>query len=630
MNDWVHIAGWVLLHFLWQGSLVAIVAAAALRLCRVGSSNLRYVVACLALSAMLAAPLLTAFVLVSDSAPTAFGSGSAFADAGSSAAAGGRTFELVSIVQEGITKTTGVTTLEAYFPLIVSVWLAGVALLLVHAFHGWYQIRRLHQAALAWVPSSWQLPANRLAQRLRLRRRVRVVEFAAVDVPTVLGWLRPVIILPVAAITLLSVAQVEAVLAHELAHVRRHDYLVNLLQRVAEAVLFYHPAIWWISARVREEREHCCDDLAIEICGDRDDYATALAELESRRTAAPVLGLAATDGPLLTRIRRILQVAGPDRIQTPNWTLTLALAAAFALLVGGPQRSPTLLAQATTSVAHALTPGFGAGWDDVMGSGSITSTGKVVFTDDLRDVKSVSSGGSLTVQTHRRMLSSRRVEISATDGSVNRKYFVNNSEQPWNEESARWLADELPFLVRRSGVSADERVRQIAEAKGVNAVLDEIRLLYTDSVRGLYFRALFGTRRMGAPDVKVAFRVAADLISSSSELGRTLDAALTAGLQDNDDFFRAASRISSSAEKSRLLTEVLDKSELTSARQVDFLTSAATIESNAGCAAVLDAFAARYRVADGPVRNAFLGALKTVDSDSERGRLLERIMADAR
>ena len=394
------------------------------------------------------------------------------------------------------------------------------------------------QGALAWAPSSWQLPANRLAQRLRLRRPVRVVEFAAVDVPTVVGWLRPVIILPVAAVAQLPAAQVEAVLAHELAHVRRHDYLVNLLQRVAEAVLFYHPAIWWISARVREEREHCCDDLAIEICGDRDNYATALAELESRRTTAPVLGLAATDGPLLKRIRRILQVAGPDRIQTPNWTLTLALAAAFALVVGGPQRSPALLAQATTSVADALTPSFRAGWSDVMGSGSITSAGTVVFTDDLRDVKSVSDGGSLTVQS-RRLLSSRRIEISASNGSVNRKYFVNDSEQPWNEESVRWFADELPFLVRRSGVSADERVRQIAEAKGVNAVLDEIRLLYTDSVRGLYFRALFETRRMGAADVNVAFRLAADLISSSFELARTLDTALTAGLQDTDGFFYA-------------------------------------------------------------------------------------------
>ena len=264
-----------------------------------------------------------------------------------------------------------------------------------------------------------------------------------------------------------------------------------------------------------------------------------------------------------------------------------------------------------------------------MGSGSITSTGRVVFTDDLRDIKSVSDGGSLTIQT-RGLLSSRRLEISASHGSVNRKYFVNNAEEPWTEQSRRWFADELPFLVRRSGVSAGERVKQIAEAKGVNAVLDEIRLLYTDSVRGRYFRALFETSRLDAGEINAAFRLASDLISSSSELGRTLDAALTAGLQDNDGFFYAATRISSSAEKSRLLTEVLKKSELSSARQVDFLAAASTIESNAACAGVLDAFITRYQPAEERIRTAFLAALKTVDSNSERGRLLERVVNDTR
>ena len=628
MNEWVQIAGWVLLHFLWQGSLVAVVAVTVLRFCRLGSANIRYVVACLALAAMLAAPLMTAFALAAQPVPASFRSGSAPVDAGRTVVERGGVDGL-RIAQEPLAKSAGFSALEDYFPLLVSVWLAGVSLLLVHAFCGWYHIRRLHKAALAWAPSSWQLPANRLAQRLALRKAVRVVEFNTVDVPTVLGWFRPVIILPVAAVAQLPPAQVEAILAHELAHVRRHDYLVNLLQRVAEAVLFYHPAIWWISARVREEREHCCDDLAIDICGDRDNYAIALAELERQRTTSPVVGLAATDGPLLNRIRRILQVSGPERIQAPNWTVTLALAAVFALVVGGPQRSPTLLAQATTNVANALTPSFRAGWSGAMGSGSITSTGRVVFTDDLRDIKSVSDGGSLTIQT-RGLLSSRRLEISASHGSVNRKYFVNNAEEPWTEQSRRWFADELPFLVRRSGVSAGERVKQIAEAKGVNAVLDEIRLLYTDSVRGGYFRALFETSRLDAGDINAAFRLASDLISSSSELGRTLDAALTAGLQDNDGFFYAATRISSSAEKSRLLTEVLKKSELSSARQVDFLAAASTIESNAACAGVLDAFITRYQPAEERIRTAFLAALKTVDSNSERGRLLERVVNDTR
>ena len=117
-----------------------------------------------------------------------------------------------------------------------------------------------------------------------------------VDVPTVVGWLRPAVILPVAALANLSPAQVEAVLAHELAHIRRHDYLVNLFQTLAETLLFYHPAVWWLSARIRTEREHCCDDVAVAVSGDAVGYARALAELEAWRVGTPGMALAATGG----------------------------------------------------------------------------------------------------------------------------------------------------------------------------------------------------------------------------------------------------------------------------------------------------------------------------------------------
>ena len=629
MNEWVQIAGWVLLHSLWQGSIVAIVVATVLRCCRSASPNVRYIVACGALGAMLSLPPLTAYILASKSADAMLGSNLSLRDGRSLFTSPVAAFEAARIAQRLISNTVRIDLLQPYFPVIVSLWLCGVTAFLLRAFRGWYHIRRLHKAAFSWPSSPWQLPANRLARCLRLRQTVRVVEFIAVDVPTVIGWMRPVIILPVAAVAQLSPGQVEAVLAHELAHVRRHDYLVNLLQGVAEAVLFFHPAIWWLSGRLREEREHCCDDLAIEICGDRDNYATALAELENRRTAATVLGLAATDGPLLNRLRRILQISGPVRIQPPNWTLTLALAAIFCVVVGGPQRSPGLLAQATVGVADMVTPAFRAGWRSTTNGGSFTSKGKVVFADDLREVQSISDGGSVTVQT-RGLLSSRRVEMRASNGSVDRKYYINDSERPWTEESRAWFAEELPFLVRRSGVSANGRVRQIAEAKGVDGVLGEIRLLYTDSVRGRYFRALFETTLLNRAEATAAFTLAADLINSSLELGRVLDAALAAGLEGNEGFFPAVSAISSSAEKGRLLADVLKKATLTPVKQVSFLASAATIESNAGCAAVLDAFATRYQVAEGPVRNAFLAALETVDSNFERDRLRERLVTDTR
>ena len=109
--------------------------------------------------------------------------------------------------------------------------------------------------------------------------------------------MKPVVLLPAAALSGLSPEQLQAILAHELAHVRRHDYLVNLLQSMVETLLFYHPAMWWVSAQVRAEREHCCDDLAVDVCGDRLVYVTALAELTTI-TSHRAFALAATDGSM--------------------------------------------------------------------------------------------------------------------------------------------------------------------------------------------------------------------------------------------------------------------------------------------------------------------------------------------
>ena len=125
------------------------------------------------------------------------------------------------------------------------------------------------------------------------------------------GWLRPTILLPVAMLAGLPAEQVEALLAHEIAHIRRHDYLVNLLQRLAEAILFYHPAVWWISREIRREREHCCDDIAVSATGDAILYAEALADLEASRTSWPETALAATDGSLPDRLGRLLGIARP-------------------------------------------------------------------------------------------------------------------------------------------------------------------------------------------------------------------------------------------------------------------------------------------------------------------------------
>src|SRR5207249_2224703 len=125
----------------------------------------------------------------------------------------------------------------------------------------------------------------RLARRVQVPRPVRLLVSAIVQVPTVIGELRPIILMPIGALSGLPPDQVEGLLLHELAHIRRHDYLVNIFQSIVEALLFYHPGVWWISGHIRRERELCCDDLAVSVIGDVLTYARALAELESFRPA---------------------------------------------------------------------------------------------------------------------------------------------------------------------------------------------------------------------------------------------------------------------------------------------------------------------------------------------------------
>jgi beta-lactamase regulating signal transducer with metallopeptidase domain len=176
--------------------------------------------------------------------------------------------------------------LDALLPLIVLLWFAGVMMLMVRLASGLWQVHRLQVAAGGAAVSRWQSAAERIARRLGLHAEVRVVESTFVDAPSAVGWVRPVILLPIAAFAGLTPSQVEGILAHELIHIRRHDYLVNLAQTVAETLLFFHPGVWWVSRQIRVEREHCCDDVGVQICGDAVNYAAALAELESRRCPA--------------------------------------------------------------------------------------------------------------------------------------------------------------------------------------------------------------------------------------------------------------------------------------------------------------------------------------------------------
>jgi uncharacterized protein (TIGR03435 family) len=329
MNAWMYIGGWTLMHFVWQGAAIAVAAAMLLRLCRQQTASLRYLIACSAMVAMLGGVIVTATLIDALSTDVA-----ATPTSSVRATPAGRTDTLLPIeIPDTATPSelSYARRVEALLPWIVSAWLCGVLLLLARVAAAWWRVRRLHAIASSTLASSWQSAGNRIASRLGLARVIRIVELQHIDVPLVVGCLRPVVVLPIAAMSSLNAAQVEAIIAHELAHVRRHDYLINLMQTLAETLLFYHPAVWWLSARIRDEREHCCDDAAVAVCGDPVGYAAALAELEAWRGDVLDLAAAATGGSLLSRVRRILRVDVSEDSRMSAWTIGLIVAA----IVGG-------------------------------------------------------------------------------------------------------------------------------------------------------------------------------------------------------------------------------------------------------------------------------------------------------
>ena len=345
MRDWIDITGWTLLHFVWQGTLLGLAVAGILWLCRRRSADARYAVASGGLVALLAAPVVTATVLW-QAARTVEPFGAA-ARTASRALGSGSTSGHALIPRDSMNALHA--RVAAALPMVVAIWLTGACLLLVRTGGGLWRVHRLHEAGLAAPASRWQEATARLASRLGLVNAVRVVESRLVGTPTVVGWVRPIILLPVAALANLTPAQVEAILAHELAHIRRHDYLVNLLQSLGETVLFYHPAVWWVSGRIRVEREHCCDDVALVVSGDRVGYASALTALEEwrGRETAPALG--AADGPLSGRVRRILDRPSHARPRFGRriaaWAAALVLCAGIGTAVW-PRQAATYATQA--------------------------------------------------------------------------------------------------------------------------------------------------------------------------------------------------------------------------------------------------------------------------------------------
>ena len=293
--------GWTLVHFIWQGAALAALFAVTNAVCRRAST--RYALAVITLALMMAAPVITFTKLMGAKDPAVrYGARGAFARAVKPregvflpARPGAPTPEIPASQNDGI----------LWF---VEAWFLGVLLLSLRTAGGLFLIERMRREV---KPVGRQLYEKYLAlqRKMGLERVIRYCQCVELDAPAVLGWFRPVVLLPARALTGLSEEQMAMVIAHELAHIRRLDCFVNLFQIGAETLLFYHPAVWWVSQRIRAEREHCCDDEAVAVCGDAVNYARALTLMEEWRTA-PSLVMAANRSPLSERVVRLLGLDG--------------------------------------------------------------------------------------------------------------------------------------------------------------------------------------------------------------------------------------------------------------------------------------------------------------------------------
>jgi beta-lactamase regulating signal transducer with metallopeptidase domain len=328
-SAWAERIGWALVHSVWQVAIVAAVYAVAAFALRRRSAALRYMLGCTALGMMLVWPLATFLRMplpvlamqrepagaaddyVPPSLPEAVAETAAKLPVSPPLVRTRELPELQDILAAGLGDWH--RRLEHALPWLSALWLAGVVMLAVRPLWGLVVVRRLMTRGLTPLSKELRLLAGRTMARLRVIQMVQFAESALVEVPTLVGYFRPMVLLPASAVTGLSTDELEMVIAHELAHVRRHDYLVNLLQTVIEALLFYHPGMWWVSGQVRRERENCCDDVAVAMCGDRSTYIRALYTMETRRAAAAP-ALAASGGSLVDRVRRL--VFGPQSTST--------------------------------------------------------------------------------------------------------------------------------------------------------------------------------------------------------------------------------------------------------------------------------------------------------------------------
>lgn len=299
-EELIYALGWTVIHSLWQGALIAFLIGILMVSLQNKPARLRYVVANSSLAAVLLLAVATFFTTYHYALERSEQEVLIAAFSGNSAADSLPVWDNL------------VAQFRSYFnenlPLIVSIWMLGLTFFLLRLLGGLTYVQYLKNRYTQPLPEYWQVKLRDLATRIPVKKTVKLMESALVSVPMVIGYFKPVILLPVGALNQLNTEQVEAILAHELAHIYRSDFAFNILQSVVEALFYFNPAVWWISANIRTERENCCDDIAVRICGNNLTYAKALVSLQEMNFRAPAMAMpfGKNKNQLLLRIKRIL------------------------------------------------------------------------------------------------------------------------------------------------------------------------------------------------------------------------------------------------------------------------------------------------------------------------------------
>jgi beta-lactamase regulating signal transducer with metallopeptidase domain len=424
----VQALGLALVHFIWQGFIIGVILALSLMWMRTQPASSRYFVCLIGMIAMLVTPVITTLLLLRGPDGTA-----------------GLVAHGIRVIQ---TEWLVGTPSGAVCLWITAIWVCGAFALQLRFGIKLLCAERIRHIGLTPVAESLHGEMMRLRDRLGIGQTIHLMESALVAVPSVIGWRHPLILIPAGIAARLPLAHIRGIIAHELAHIRRHDYIVNLVQSLFESVLFYHPVTWWISNRLRIEREFCCDDIALSVSDSPMHYARALSALEELRCQGTDPVIASTGGSLMKRIVRIFN---PDSgsMGGRGWLVPVAGLVGMTgmvaiIMIGCGFDSPN---GAVTGVAPAV-----AGEATPM---TISENGQEMIFKRMQEAMTY---GSQEAMTYGEMAHARVNNTPVAEGESTPTYF--------NEDSEKMICQKLQQAItcgEMTQAEADEVLRHIRE-----------------------------------------------------------------------------------------------------------------------------------------------------------------------